>query len=68
MVTGENGPNGAPAVKPVEKEQKPEQGNVTLQLQWMVDSPVLESVPKKRHASVKNVQVHYIFLWDYFEV
>ena len=57
MENGEAGANGAPAVKPVETEQKPEQGNVTHQLQWMVDSPVLETVPKKRHATVKHVKV-----------
>ena len=47
MENGEAGANGAPAVKPVETEQKPEQGNVTHQLQSMVDSPVPETVPKK---------------------
>ena len=57
MENGEAGANGAPAVKPVETEQKQEQGNVTHQLQLMVDSPVLETVPKKRHATVKNVYV-----------
>ena len=57
MGDGEPGHLGAPAVTPVEKEQKQEQGNVTRQLQWMVDSPVLETVPKKRHATVKNVYV-----------
>ena len=55
MENGEAGANGAPAVKPVEKEQKPEQGNVTHQLQAMEANIVLEVKPK--HNNVTHIAV-----------
>ena len=70
MGDGEPGHLGAPAVKPVETEQKQEPGNVTPLLQLMVDSLVLEEVLQHgtwSHATVKHVQVNKIFSWDFWK-
>ena len=57
MVTGGNGPNGAPAAKLVEQDFIQDPGNVTHLLLLMEAKNVKELTRKQRSVTTNSVQV-----------
>ena len=57
MVTGGNGPNGAPAAEPVDQEIKKDLGNVMHLLLLMEAKNVKELMRKQRSVTTNPVQV-----------
>ena len=57
MVTGENGPNGPPAPKPVELELIQDPGNVTRLLLLMEAKNVKKKTGKQRSVTTNSAQV-----------
>ena len=57
MVTGENGPNGPPAAKPVELELIQDPGNVT-HLLLLMEAKIVSGLPRSQRSVTTNpVQV-----------